>query len=234
MHKTFYLATSLIAVALLAKPATAAQPAFFYNDHTNMCLQPVDGSTDQGAAIVQEPCNGGVIAQEWLYVQVSGGFHFQNALSGLCLDARGGADNRTPVQQWTCNGISNENWEPPTNSTGASIGPVISRVSGSNSYCLDIPGGQQIVGLAMQIYRCNGTVSQAWNLKPGAAVVPNVLGLNYAAAMARVSLYDLTPVVTYANGCPVVIAESPNPLSQQEPKAQVTLTVGNDTNCPPK
>jgi Ricin-type beta-trefoil lectin domain len=234
MRKTFYVAASLIAVALLAKSATAAQPAFFYNSHTNMCLQPADGSTVQGAAIVQEPCQGSNVAQEWLYVQVSGAFHFQNAFSGLCLDARGGADNRTPVQQWTCDQISNENWQPPTNSKGASIGPVISRVSGSDSYCLDIPGGQQTAGFAMQIYRCNGTVSQSWDLKPGAPVVPKVLGLNSDAAMAQVTLYDLTPVVKSASGCPVVIAQSPAPFSQQVPNAQVTLTVGNDTNCATK
>lgn len=143
---TVFVAASLIAAALLAKPAAASPPVFFYNSHTNMCLQPVGGSTTQGVAIVQEPCNGGNIAQEWVYVYVSGGFHFENALSCLCLDARGGAANRTPVQQWTCNGISNETWQPPTSPTGASIGPVISRVSGSSSYCLDIPGGSSLLG----------------------------------------------------------------------------------------
>jgi Ricin-type beta-trefoil lectin domain-like len=234
MNRTFYVAGSLIAVALFAEPAPAAQPAFFYNSHTNMCLQPADGSKVQGAAIVQEPCQGGNVAQEWVYVQVSGAFHFQNALSGLCLDARGKATNGTPVQQWTCDQISNENWEPPTNSKGASIGPVISRVSGSSGDCLDVPGGQQKIGLPMQVYHCNGTVSQLWDLKPGAPVVPGVLGLNSDAAMAQVTLYDLTPVVTSGNGCPVVVAQSPAPFSQQVPQAQVTLTVGNDTNCPPK
>jgi hypothetical protein len=39
---------------------------------------------------------------------------------------------------------------------------LFSRVSGTSSYCLDIPGGQQVAGLAMQIYRCNGTEAQQW------------------------------------------------------------------------
>jgi hypothetical protein len=69
--------------------------------------------------------------------------------------------NGTPVQQWTCNSISNENWEPGED-LGDDIPPLFSRVSGTSSYCLDIPGGQQVAGLAMQIYRCNGTEAQQW------------------------------------------------------------------------
>jgi hypothetical protein len=145
-----------------ASPAAAASgPGDLYNFLSNQCLQPVNGSTLQGAAIVQEPCNGGA-AQQWVNVPVSGNiFHYQNVLSGLCLDARGGAVNGTPVQQWTCTSISNENWEPGED-LGDDIPPLFSRVSGTSSYCLDIPGGQQVAGLAMQIYRCNGTEAQQW------------------------------------------------------------------------
>jgi hypothetical protein len=74
------------------------------------CLQPVNGSADQGAAIVQKPCNGSV-AQQWTVKLVSSTkVHLVNRSSNLCLDARGGATNGTPIQQWTCNWISNENW----------------------------------------------------------------------------------------------------------------------------
>ena len=62
---------------------------------SNQCLQPIN-DTGQGAAIVQEPCNGGA-AQQWTVVSVgSNVFHYVNVLSGLCLDARGGAVNGTP------------------------------------------------------------------------------------------------------------------------------------------
>jgi hypothetical protein len=88
-------------------------------------------------------------------------FHYVNGLSGLCLDARGRAVNGTPIQQWTCNRISNENWEPGED-IDDTIPPLISRVSSTRSYCLDVPGGQKVAGLAMQIYRCNGTLAQAW------------------------------------------------------------------------
>lgn len=127
----------------------------------NNCLQPVNESTAQGAAIVQMPCNHRP-AQQWRAVPMGGNiYHFVNTLSGLCLDARGKAVNHTPVQQWTCNKITNENWESPDVASDV-IPPLISRVSGTSSYCLDVPGGQTSAGLAVQIYRCNGTLAQLW------------------------------------------------------------------------
>jgi Ricin-type beta-trefoil lectin domain len=160
------LTQAIIAAPLLALLVTTPAGADcascqIYSFLTNQCLQPVNGSTQQGAAIVQEPCDRS-LAQQWTRVQVKGNIsHYVNSLSGLCLDARGGAVNHTPVQQWPCNRISNENWEEGDDSNDT-IPPLISRVSGTRSHCLDIPGGQRIAGLAMQIYRCNGTEAQAW------------------------------------------------------------------------
>jgi len=156
------LGVSLLA-PLAATPAAGQCGPFcqISNFGSNLCLQPVNGSTARGAAIVQQPCNGSA-AQQWTKVQVSSNiFHFVNGLSGLCLDARGGAANHTPIQQWTCNKISNENWEPGDDSDDT-IPPLFSRVSSTRSYCLDVPGGQHVAGLAMQIYRCNGTLAQIW------------------------------------------------------------------------
>jgi hypothetical protein len=239
MLKALYFAASVIAVASSAKPATADQPFIFFNSHTNMCLQPLSQSTAQGVAIVQEPCTiptPPTEAQEWVYVpNGSAGFHFENALSGLCLDARGGADDNTPVEQWTCDQISNENWDPPTNPQGQSVGPVHSRVSGSDSFCLDIPGGQQTPGLAMQIYRCNGTVSQAWELRPILPFVIELKGLNETIAQNRIILFDLknpqppqkenstTNCTSQQQG--IVTDQSPEPGGQQPPGAVVTLTI---------
>jgi hypothetical protein len=131
---------------------------------SGQCLQPTNGSKDQGAAIVQEPCNLKP-AQGWRAVFVGDNmFHYVNLLSGLCLDARGGAVNGTPVQQWPCNNITNENWEPAVDWRNHPLGPpwLISRVSGTHSHCLDVPGGNSTAGLAMQIYGCNQTLAQIW------------------------------------------------------------------------
>lgn len=170
MHKALYLAVAVVALMLTAKPAAALQPFVFFNAHTSMCLEPQNDSTAEGTPIVQEPCKASG-AQQWIYLpDGSAGFQFQNAQTGLCLDARGGAANHTPVQQWPCNGISNEKWQIFVPANGSLDAPVQSRVAGSSGFCLDIPGGQATVGLAMQIYRCNQTVSQLWQLKPANGV----------------------------------------------------------------
>jgi Ricin-type beta-trefoil lectin domain len=232
--KAFYVAAALIAVASWVKPAAADQPFIFFNSHTNMCLQPLGQSTAQGVAIVQEPCTTPTPpteAMEWVYVpNGSAGFHFENALSQLCLDARGKAEDRTPVQQWTCDQISNENWDPPTNPQSG--GPVHSRVSGSDSFCLDIPGGQQTPELGMQIFRCNGTLSQAWELRPIFPFVIDLRGLNETVAQNRILLFGLQnpQKENSTNNCTsqqqdIVTDQSPEPGGQEPPGAVVTLTI---------
>jgi len=150
-----------VAHASISGPLVTYVSLEIMNFGSGQCLQPVGESTAAGAAIVQEPCNGR-LAQTW-YQDPPGGTigHYWNANSGLCLDTRGGAANGTPVQQWACNSISNENWEYPEVPSD-SVPPLISRVSGTRTYCLDVPGAQHTPGLAMQIYRCNGSEAQLW------------------------------------------------------------------------
>jgi len=209
MHRTFCIAAFVIAVALSARSqAFQPQPFEFYNSYTNMCLQPIDQSTEAGKEVVQEPCepdtSSGRAAQEWIYYPPGNDGRFMNALSGLCLDARGGAKDKTPVQQWPCNWISNEKWESSQlNPTGGGAA-VISRVSGTKSYCLDVPGGQKTAGLALQIYLCNGTAAQTWqlNAKPASGLfVPNVLNLSESDAENLLTTYGLHFTSTNSNNC---------------------------------
>jgi Ricin-type beta-trefoil lectin domain-like len=203
MHKTFYVAASVITVALSAKLAAASAPVVFFNNNTNMCLQPASGSTAAGMAIVQEPCNNsganvnagqnvssnvnanvnrGIIAnpaQEWTSIPVGdGNFQYKNVLSGLCLDARGKAQYGTPVQQWKCGKITNQIWKPtpyPIDSN-APTGPgiqVISQISGSDNYCLTIPAGEVKAGLPMKIENCNRKYYQNWQIWPVGSCVNN-------------------------------------------------------------
>jgi hypothetical protein len=147
--------------ASMSKPATNLVPWTIRSSASDLCLQPLNESFDRGVAIIQEPCNAGP-AQQWEEIPISGAiFHYRNVLTGLCLDARGGATNGTPVQQWVCNNISNENWEVTEDQPDSGV-ELISRVSGTRSHCLDVPNSQQTIGLAMQIYGCNGTRAQNW------------------------------------------------------------------------
>jgi hypothetical protein len=176
MHKALPLllglATAVTGVLVTASPAAAASAIQILSVNANepagaKCLQPVGASLDAGAAIIQTHCDSSSrnLAQQWVPEDLGGGVvRYRNVNSNLCLDARGGATNGTPVQQWTCNAISNERWQPVILGTGPDDldGPVISRVSGTSSLCLDVPDASPADGLAMQIWQCNGTTAQDW------------------------------------------------------------------------
>jgi Ricin-type beta-trefoil lectin domain len=113
-----------------------------------------------GEAIVQETCNGSV-AQQWTVALVSSTkVHLVNRSSNLCLDARGGATNGTPIEQWTCDWISNENW-----SFGITNNLLSSGVSNTFSHCVATPGVQD--GLAMELRFCDGDPAQLWSRPNG-------------------------------------------------------------------
>jgi hypothetical protein len=154
-------AIATAAVLAVASPAQAEDPIVkLVSGENGKCLQPVNGSLNQGAAIVQEPCNGSV-AQQWTVKSVSSTkVHLVNRSSHFCLDARGRATNGTPIQQWTCNKISNENW-----SFGITNNLLSSGVSNTFSHCIATPGDQN--GLAMELRFCNGIAAQLWSRPPG-------------------------------------------------------------------
>ena len=160
---SFYLAKVLPpAVLLLATGLTVATSAHaedaivkLVSAASGKCLQPVNGSSTQGDAIVQESCNGSV-AQQWtIHLVSSTRVHLINRSSGLCMDARGGAVNGTPIQQWTCNSITNENW-----SFGITNNLLGSEVSNTGSHCVATPGYQD--GLPMALRFCDLDSSQIW------------------------------------------------------------------------
>lgn len=150
------------AIALtVASPARAEDPIVkLVSSENGKCLQPLNGSHTQGVAVVQEACNGSA-AQQWTVTTVSATkVHLVNRESNLCLDARGGATNGTPIQQWTCNKITNENW-----GFGITNNLLVSAVSNTFSHCIATPGDQN--GLAMELRACAITSSQLWTRPPG-------------------------------------------------------------------
>ncbi len=164
--RRFYWATWLAALAsaagLAAAPPAQAEDAIvkLVSVQSGKCLQPINGSANQGDAIVQMTCNG-ARAQQWLAPSgFATKFHLVNRASRLCLDARGKAANGTPIQQWTCNRISNENWN-----FGIGNNLLSSGVSNTFSHCVATPGNQD--GLAMELRFCTGGAAQLWNRPPG-------------------------------------------------------------------
>ena len=151
------VAMAIVAVLMAAAPARAEDAIVKLVSAANgKCLQPINGSRNQGDAIVQETCNGSA-AQQWTVHSVSSTkLHLINRASSLCLDARGKAINGTPIQQWTCNSITNENW-----TFGITNNLLGSAVSNTFSHCIATPGSQD--GLAMELRFCNSDTSQHWS-----------------------------------------------------------------------
>lgn len=126
------------------------------------CLQPVNGSL--GAAIVQETCNGSV-AQQWTQETSSSNSNadwYVNRSSGLCLDARGGPTDGTPVEQWVCDQISNENWGVSVGNTYSNWNLVSEVSSGPGRDSISTPGPAN--GDAMVLYSNDGATSEAFSL----------------------------------------------------------------------
>jgi hypothetical protein len=153
------------AAALPPSASTTSYFEIFVQLGTNapvMCLQPVNPAGGAGTAIVQQPCSPGNQAQNWAPVNTAGStYEFVNQVSGMCLDARGGAARGTPIQQWPCGNISNEHWSWP-HSLPDAFWPLTSQVAGSSGFCLDVPGASTQAGLGLQLWSCNGTPAQAW------------------------------------------------------------------------
>ena len=83
---------------------------------------------------------------------------------GLCLDVRGASSaDGTPVQVYTCNGTSAQQWTVESNGTLQSLGK-----------CLDVAGAGTANGTLVQLYTCNGTAAQSWQAQSnGELVNPN-------------------------------------------------------------
>jgi hypothetical protein len=147
-------AMSLGLTAAVALPANATSYFRFEGNGYGECLQPSGGAGGNGVAIVQEPCDGSE-AQNWAPISIGGtSYRFLNQATGECLDARGAAVAGVPVEQWTCNTISNEKWSFPVSMPSNFGYPVTSEVSGSSSFCLDGTGTSASPGLQMRIETC--------------------------------------------------------------------------------
>jgi hypothetical protein len=215
--------------------ALASPPIGISRALSGMCLQPINKSMELGAAIVEETCTG-FPEQLWIWMSLPNGVsHLMNGLSGLCLDARGGADNSTPVQQWPCNQITNENWEAVVAAGTPDKEILKSRVSGTNNYCLYAPGASGTPGtpVHVQIYTCNNnSASQIWQLGGQSTVVPNVFGWQAGTAAALwIEGFNLVPQLQLppslslcnSNTAGEVVGEFPAPGTPALRNSAVTL-----------
>lgn len=164
--------TALAFTAAMVGSLGIATPAFA-DDHFDVtvrssvsgkCLAPQGNSTADGVPIVQVACNGNAF-QRWDFVDHDNSvFQIRNAVTLKCMDVLGTNNNGTPVVQWPCANISNQRFQ--ANRSLPDFVTLKSRVAGTKTHCLDVPGGLATEGAAMQIWTCNGTASQAFGVFP--------------------------------------------------------------------
>lgn len=165
------IAGLLLAAGMAVGITTAAAPAhadpFYWVIGTTtpggtLCLEG-DPAPDFAYRVTTQPCNSANnFAQQWeLQGQGGGVIKIANrAISGWCIEANRIGDG-SPIPLWPCSSTeSNLRWV--FNTGGFGFGRLESRISGSTGHCLDVPMGQYLPGLWMQLYGCNGTSSQTF------------------------------------------------------------------------
>ncbi|GAA2842194.1 hypothetical protein GCM10010441_77920 [Kitasatospora paracochleata] len=124
--------------------------------NTAKCMDESGGVATPGTAVQIWDCNSSA-AQQWTF-QADGTVKLP---FGGCLDAvNAGTGNGTQLQWNTC-------WGTPTNGAQQFIpradGSIFNPVSGR---CVDLPGATTTNGTRLQLWDCNGSGAQVWNLNP--------------------------------------------------------------------
>jgi hypothetical protein len=98
-----------------------------------------------------------------------GVYRFVSTMSGLCLDVAGGSlDAGGNVQQWTCDGLSPQEWIAT-----AGPGQTVTLAAENSGMCLSFAGAAADAGTSVDQLPCDGSPAQSWT-------VDNV-GLGYFA-----------------------------------------------------
>jgi len=136
------------------------------NSRSGQLLNVNAASGAPGALVVQWPAGGLTPGNDqWLPVRnADGTYSFYNRNSRLALDDPAGSTSAgTQFEQWTPNDTNGQRFTVTSRTTGTSpssgSGPVRSGIAGK---CLDVNGGSNVDGTAVQLWDCNNTTAQVW------------------------------------------------------------------------
>jgi Alginate lyase/Ricin-type beta-trefoil lectin domain-like/Ricin-type beta-trefoil lectin domain len=140
-------------------------------DGSGLCVAFPHGSTDDGTALEQLPCNSGDGSQQWQFRALANNlFVVTNNWVNLEWNVTGGVGATAAgvkIQGWgPFNGQTNEEWFAVYDGTDSN-GNQHWEFSARNSLlCLDTPGGSKQSGLQFQQASCTGSSGQIFILKP--------------------------------------------------------------------
>jgi endoglucanase len=134
------------------------------NTNSGSCVDATGWGTSNGTTVQQWSCGSQQYNQEWQFQSVGNGLYVvynRNAPSEAWNVTNVGTSNGSSIQVWTYGGGSNEQWMP------VSLGNNLYKFVGVGSgRCLDVPGASTANGVQLDIYDCNGTGAQSFELSP--------------------------------------------------------------------
>ncbi|GAA2508133.1 RICIN domain-containing protein [Streptomyces gobitricini] len=160
---------SAVAVAAraeaLARAKMAQQVVTFTAAHSGKCLEIEGGKTTDGINVQQYACNS-TDSQKWNAVAHTGGtFEMRSVKSGKCLEIQGKSVKAgAAVQQFACGQGTHQRWRMLL------VDPVRKlyelQPAHAEEMCVDVPSAKQDNGVDAQLYTCNRTDAQLWQVRP--------------------------------------------------------------------
>jgi endoglucanase len=147
--------------AALAKPAAVDGYYQITNPSTGKCADVLNESTNVGAIVQEWDCKN-IASQRWAIVDLGNGYYnLVNQNSHQCLDLGTAAD---PVEQWSCLGYTNEQWQLTLVSTFPQA--TYQMTNRATTLCLDLRDDKPANGTFIGGYNCVfGIPAQTWALQ---------------------------------------------------------------------
>jgi hypothetical protein len=142
-------------------------PYNIVNENSGSCVDATGAGTTNGTTVQQWACQSGTFStaanQEWEFTNGTAPGYYEvtsvNAPAEAWNVTGDGTTSGSLIQLWTYAGNANEEWDP------VSLGNGYYKFVGQGSgLCLDIPSASTANGVQLQIYTCNGTAAQAFQL----------------------------------------------------------------------
>ncbi|MEV6550946.1 RICIN domain-containing protein [Streptomyces sp. NPDC051597] len=135
--------------------------------HSGKCLTIDKASLRNGANAVQSTCADGADNQLFEMAPVGDGtLELRPAHSGKCLEVENsGTAGGSNIQQWWCSGGANMRWRPFLVDVAKDL-YELRPAHATAARCLDIKSGAATDGANAQLWYCNGSAAQQWQIKP--------------------------------------------------------------------
>jgi hypothetical protein len=142
-------------------------PYNIVNENSGSCVSATGSGTTNGTTVEQYACAGGTdsseTSQQWEFMNGTATGYYEvinvHAPAEAWNVTGNGATNGSLMQLWTYAGSPNEEWMP------VSLGNGYYKFVGQGSgLCLDTPGDSTANSLQYDIFTCNGTEAQAFQL----------------------------------------------------------------------